>query len=163
MIRTVKTVYLESDEATRELGARVARCCIPPLVIFLRGDLGSGKTTFARGFVRELGYPGRVKSPTFSLEESYVFENMSLFHFDLYRIRSSHEVEFIGIRDVMAREDAVCLIEWPERRRRGSTGSRFGVCLCPSGEWPECFVAGQVSSRRVNYRHVMRLDSNYGT
>lgn len=115
MIRTVKTVYLESDEATRKLGARVARCCIPPLVIFLRGDLGSGKTTFARGFVRELGYPGRVKSPTFSLEESYVFENMSLFHFDLYRIRSSHEVEFIGIRDVMAREDAVCLIEWPER------------------------------------------------
>ena len=138
-MRTVKTLYLESDEATRELGARVARCCIPPLVIFLKGDLGSGKTTFARGFVRELGYPGRVKSPTFSLEESYVFENMSLFHFDLYRIRSPHEVEFIGIRDVMAREDAVCLIEWPERAEGAVQGADLEFAFAHEGNGRSVF------------------------
>ena len=106
---------LESEVSTLELGARTARCCTPPLIIYLRGDLGCGKTTFARGFVQALGYPGRVKSPTFSLEESYVLEHVRLFHFDLYRIQDPRELEFIGIRDVIEGQDTFCLIEWPER------------------------------------------------
>lgn len=108
-------MYLEDDTSTLELGACVARLCPPPLVIHLRGDLGAGKTTFARGFIRALGYSGRVKSPTFSLQESYIIENMKLFHFDLYRIQDPGELEFIGIRDAAGEADSICLIEWPER------------------------------------------------
>ena len=108
-------MYLEDDAATLEFGGRVARSCSPPLVIHLRGDLGTGKTTFARGFIRTLGYSGQVKSPTFSLEESYMLEYARLFHFDLYRIRDPRELEFIGIRDAADGPDAICLIEWPER------------------------------------------------
>lgn len=108
-------MYLEDDTSTLELGASVARLCRPPLVIHLRGDLGAGKTTFARGFIRALGHSGRVKSPTFSLQESYIVENTKLFHFDLYRIQDPGELEFIGIRDAAGEADSICLIEWPER------------------------------------------------
>ena len=150
MIRAVKTVYLENDEATRELGAKAARCCMPPLVIFLRGDLGSGKTTFARGFIRALGYPGRVKSPTFSLQESYAFENMSLFHFDLYRIRHPHEVEFIGIRDVVAREKTVCLIEWPERAEEVVPGADIEFAFAHQGSGRSvAWRAGSAQGRSI--------------
>ncbi|MXY15220.1 MAG: tRNA (adenosine(37)-N6)-threonylcarbamoyltransferase complex ATPase subunit type 1 TsaE, partial [Proteobacteria bacterium] len=78
-------MYLENDTSTLEFGASLAHLSHPPLVIYLRGDLGTGKTTFARGFIRALGHSGRVKSPTFSLQESYVLEQATLFHFDLYR------------------------------------------------------------------------------
>lgn len=108
-------MYLEDDTSTLELGACVARLCRAPLVIHLRGELGAGKTTFARGLIRALGHSGRVKSPTFSLQESYIIENTRLFHFDLYRIQDPGELEFIGIRDAAGEADAICLIEWPER------------------------------------------------
>ena len=111
----MSSLYLENDASTLEFAARVARACNPPLIIHLRGDLGTGKTTFARGFIRTLGYTGQVKSPTFSLQESYVLEHARLFHFDLYRIHDPRELEFIGIRDVADGADTICLIEWPER------------------------------------------------
>ena len=107
-------MYLEDDTSTLELGACVARLCQPPLVIHLQGDLGAGKTTFARGFIRALGHSGRVKSPTFPLQESYVLEQATLFHFDLYRIQDPGELEFIGIRDAAGETDSILLIEWPE-------------------------------------------------
>lgn len=133
-------MYLESDASTQELGAKTARGSSPPLVIYLRGDLGSGKTTFARGFVQALGHPGHVKSPTFSLEETYMLEHVRLCHFDLYRIQDPRELEFIGIRDVMAAQDTVCLIEWPER----------GGDTVP-GPDIEFVFAHQGSGRRVNF------------
>lgn len=108
-------MHLEDDTSTLEFGACVARLCRPPLVIHLRGDLGAGKTTFARGFIRALGHSGRVKSPTFSLQESYVLDQTTLFHFDLYRIQDPGELEFIGIRDAAGEAGSICLIEWPER------------------------------------------------
>ncbi|MYB88749.1 MAG: tRNA (adenosine(37)-N6)-threonylcarbamoyltransferase complex ATPase subunit type 1 TsaE [Proteobacteria bacterium] len=108
-------MYLENDTSTLEFGASLAHLSHPPLVIYLRGDLGTGKTTFARGFIRALGHSGRVKSPTFSLQESYVLEQATLFHFDLYRIQDPGELEFIGMRDAAGEADTICLIEWPER------------------------------------------------
>ncbi len=106
---------LNGDVATRELGGRVADYCRPPLVIYLSGELGSGKTTFARGFIRALGYTGSVKSPTFSLLETYEFEDVNLYHLDLYRIRDAHELEYTGIRDLATEANAVSLVEWPQR------------------------------------------------
>lgn len=106
---------LVGEDATRDLGREMAQHCQPPLIIYLNGELGSGKTTFAQGFIRAFGYAGIVKSPTFSLLETYEFEGVTLYHFDLYRLRDVRELEYIGIRETSSEQDAICLIEWPQR------------------------------------------------
>ena len=90
-------------------------CEIPrPLVIWLEGDLGAGKTTFARGLIRALGYAGRVKSPTYGLLEHYQLESLQVLHMDLYRISDPAELEFLGVEDLLD-EQTILLIEWPDR------------------------------------------------
>lgn len=85
-----------------------------PLVIHLEGDLGAGKTTFARALIQALGHPGRVKSPTYGLLEHYSLEFIQVLHLDLYRIGDPGELAFLGIEDLLD-ERSVLLVEWPER------------------------------------------------
>jgi len=106
---------LVGEAATLEFAAKLAGLCQPPLIIHLQGDLGSGKTTFARGFINQLGHSGKVKSPTFTLVETYDVELAHLYHFDLYRLKDPLELEYIGIRELVGELDVICLIEWPER------------------------------------------------
>jgi tRNA threonylcarbamoyladenosine biosynthesis protein TsaE len=106
---------LVGEVATLEFAANLAELCQPPLVIYLQGDLGSGKTTFARGFINKLGHRGNVKSPTFTLVETYDLELARLYHFDLYRLNDPSELEYIGIRDLEGEADVMCLIEWPRK------------------------------------------------
>ena len=82
--------------------------------IYLAGELGAGKTTFARALLGALGVDGRVKSPTYSLIESYVANGLAIHHLDLYRIAAADEVEWLGLRD-LAVGQYLWLIEWPER------------------------------------------------
>jgi tRNA threonylcarbamoyladenosine biosynthesis protein TsaE len=86
----------------------------PGLVIYLRGDLGSGKTTLVRALLQHLGYAGKVKSPTYSLIEHYEAAGLHLCHFDLYRFRDAEEWEGSGFRDEFDGRN-VCLVEWPEQ------------------------------------------------
>jgi tRNA threonylcarbamoyladenosine biosynthesis protein TsaE len=108
------TVFLSAEADTVELGATLGRVLEPGLVIYLQGELGAGKTTFARGVLRGLGYTGRVKSPTFALVEAYGFSRLNLYHFDFYRFTDPKELAESGLREYF-NEAAVCLIEWPEK------------------------------------------------
>jgi len=85
-----------------------------PLVVYLQGDLGAGKTTFARALIQALGHKGRVKSPTYGLLESYQTGGFNILHLDLYRIEAPGELDFLGLRDLFDNK-SILLIEWPEK------------------------------------------------
>ncbi len=106
--------HLADEAATLAFGARLARELTPGLTLYLEGDLGAGKTTLVRGLLRALGHGGRVKSPTYTLAETYSLPAFELYHFDLYRLHDPREWLDAGFRDVSGGQ-AVSLIEWPEK------------------------------------------------
>lgn len=107
-------MHLQNEAAMLALGGKLAQQVQAPMVIFLRGDLGAGKTTLVRGFLQALGYQARVKSPSFTIVEPYELADQQLFHFDFYRLNDIEELELIGWRDYFTQQ-AICFIEWPEK------------------------------------------------
>jgi tRNA threonylcarbamoyladenosine biosynthesis protein TsaE len=107
-------IYVPDEEQMQALGGRLAAVCPPGCQIHLQGELGAGKTTLVRGFLRGLGYGGSVKSPTYTLVEPYEYASGRAFHFDLYRLADPEELEYIGMRDMLD-EQSICLVEWPDK------------------------------------------------
>ena len=108
-------ITLKNLDDTKVLGEKIAECCSNlqyPFVIYLIGDLGVGKTTLAQNFIQYFGF-AKVKSPTYSLVESYQNENVDIHHFDCYRLTDPEELEYIGIREYL-KPRSLQLIEWPE-------------------------------------------------
>lgn len=104
---------IENEQAMLALGQQLAKCIPPATVIFLYGQLGAGKTTLTRGFLSALGYKGRVKSPTYTLVESYHFPDREVHHFDLYRLKDEEELYYLGFEEYF-NDQSIVLIEWPE-------------------------------------------------
>ncbi len=107
-------VPLPGEAATNALARQLAPAVRGGGVVFLRGELGAGKTTFARALLRALGVGGRVKSPTYTLLERYKVDGRDAFHLDLYRIADPGELEWLGL-DELDSPATLVLVEWPER------------------------------------------------
>jgi tRNA threonylcarbamoyladenosine biosynthesis protein TsaE len=108
-----KIFYPRNEQQMQHIAAALALILKPPCCVFLQGELGAGKTTLVRAILRHLGYQQHVKSPTYTLVESYQIGAVHIHHFDLYRIHDAMELELLGIRDYFT-EDAILFFEWPE-------------------------------------------------
>lgn len=122
----MQSLYLSDERVSIEFGQCLAKLLRAPLVISFDGHLGMGKTTIIRALLRELGVLGAIKSPTFSIVEQYDTSNFTVNHFDCYRIHHADELEYIGFRDYFT-EDAVCLIEWPQKA--GAALKQVDLCF----------------------------------
>jgi tRNA threonylcarbamoyladenosine biosynthesis protein TsaE len=130
--KKIHNMALVDEKASQDLGKRLASCIEPPLVLTFSGELGAGKTTIIRALLQALGVGMAVKSPTFSLVESYSCNNMQVHHFDLYRITHPEELDYIGFRDYFS-EESLCCIEWPSNAEKALPAVDLSVQLTRSG------------------------------
>jgi tRNA threonylcarbamoyladenosine biosynthesis protein TsaE len=106
--------FLENTEATEQFGGELFYALPSKCLVFLHGELGAGKTTLVRGYLRAAGHTGTVKSPTYNLVEEYTINEKKIYHFDLFRLNDPEELEWIGINDYL-NQDCVFFIEWPDQ------------------------------------------------
>lgn len=107
-------IHLPTESCSIQLAEQCARVISAPMTLAFSGEIGAGKTTLIRAMLRALGIESAIKSPTFSLVETYQTKTLLIHHFDLYRIHDEIELEYIGFRDYF-KEAALCCIEWPEQ------------------------------------------------
>jgi len=139
------SAYLADADATSRFGAALAPCIEPGMRIYLRGELGSGKSTLIRGLLRGLGVETRVKSPTYTLVELYVVSRLNLYHFDFYRFLDANEFADAGLVDYFG-GDGVCLVEWPERAGHLLPDPDLDIALDYSGAGREIHVRAHTAA-----------------
>lgn len=144
------TLELRDAEATAALGVAVARAlgARRGAVIHLRGPLGAGKTTLARGLLRALGVSGTIRSPTYTLVEPYDCAGRSVIHLDLYRLRDELELESLGLRDYPP-DRCWWLVEWPERGGGRLPSADLQVDLAHTGGTRRATLSGSAAGAIV--------------
>lgn len=136
-----KTLILSHESKTLLLGSTLAVMCMMGCIIYLYGPVGSGKTTFCKGFLQGLGYTNYIKSPTYTLIESYFLSKIIVHHCDCYRLNSEKELIEIGIQDYLD-DCSIFLIEWPKQK----------VKILPV---PDIILTMYYDSYREQYRYVV--------
>lgn len=128
--------HLHDEAGTAALGTALARALAPGLVIYLHGDLGAGKTALTRSLLHAAGHVGTVKSPTYTLSEPYAItldgRQVSVIHFDLYRMGSPEEFLDAGFREDF-NGDNICIVEWPEKADRVLPAADINLFLTVAG------------------------------
>lgn len=151
-----RSFELSDEAATRRFAARVAAAMDEGAVFHLRGELGAGKSSFARALLQALGVAGRIKSPTYSLVEQYPLERGQAWHLDLYRIADPDELQWLGL-DALGEPGAVVLIEWPERGQGAIPSPDVELALAYAGSG-RCARLQACSDRGA--RLLERLDAD---
>ncbi len=107
-------MILTNNQAMLDFGAQLYRLCTQGGIIFLKGNLGVGKTTLVRGFLHAAGITQSIRSPTYTLMEHYQTQHLAIIHMDLYRLSDPEELEYLAVREMLA-DDVLMFIEWPEK------------------------------------------------
>ena len=124
--------------------------------LYLRGDLGSGKTTLVRGLLRALGYEGRVKSPTYALVELYTVSRLDFYHFDFYRFNDPEEWRDAGFREYF-NHTSVCLVEWPEKAAGLLPDADLDVAFEFVGDGRDLSVSAGTQSGKACLNRLMQM------
>ena len=143
-------LVLKDLHGTQELGRKLAQCCSnleSSCVIYLIGDLGAGKTTLAQNFIGYFGFD-KVKSPTYTLVESYQNESIDIHHFDCYRLSDPEELEYIGIREYL-KPNSLQLIEWPELGKGAIAHSDISINISGSGDIRTVNITSQTKTGKL--------------
>ena len=114
MQKLIKTLISNCPEDTIQFAKDLSKTIPFGSTIFMVGDLGSGKTTFTKGFAAGLGFSNKVQSPTYPILNEYSNRNNFIYHFDLYRLKSISEFLEIGGIEYLSNTNGICIIEWPE-------------------------------------------------
>ena len=114
MQKLIKTLISNCPEDTIQFAKDLSKTIPFGSTIFMFGDLGSGKTTFTKGFAKGLGFSNKVQSPTYPILNEYSHRNNFIYHFDLYRLKSISEFLEIGGIEYLSNTNGICIIEWPE-------------------------------------------------
>ena len=152
IIPSMISLHLANEDATLNVGRQLAAYLRPGLTIFLEGDLGAGKTTLVRGVLRGLKFKGRVKSPTYTLVESYSISSLYLYHFDLYRFKHEQEWLDAGFNELF-NERNICFVEWPARARGLLPDADVVIKLAMEGDGRRVIITSEkinVDNIRIN-------------
>ncbi|MCP4272488.1 MAG: tRNA (adenosine(37)-N6)-threonylcarbamoyltransferase complex ATPase subunit type 1 TsaE [Gammaproteobacteria bacterium] len=152
----VLDLSLETEEETHQFGALLAKHLSAPLVCYLKGDLGVGKTRLVRAMIQSLGYNGNVKSPTYTLVEPYQLQGINIYHFDLYRISDPEELDFFGIRDYFDHQ-SVSFIEWPDKGKGWLNAADLTILLEFNGDGRKLQLRG-LTEKGVNLLIKLKQD-----
>lgn len=136
--------FLADEQASLDFGAAWSPYLNAPLVVYLQGNLGAGKTTLTRGILRGLGYQGAVKSPTYAIVESYPLNGFTLHHFDLYRFSTPEEWEDAGLDELFTGQ-SICLIEWPQQGGEFTPPPDITVSLTHDKEGRRCTLTAHTA------------------
>lgn len=127
-------ITLINEKQTEQFGTELWRILPKKCLVFLNGDLGSGKTTLTRAVLRAAGHKTAVKSPTYTLVEEYELASGLFFHFDLYRINDPEELEWIGIGDYL-QQQSISFIEWPDKGKGFLPEADIEISLLAKGDY----------------------------
>lgn len=145
------TLDLLDEEAGTKFSNHLAACINPGLILAFNGELGTGKTTIIRAMLRHLGVKSAIKSPTFSLVESYLCDTMQINHFDLYRINHEEELDYLGFRDYFTK-DSICCIEWADRAGKAlpKVDIQFNLTIKGAGREMRIHALSEAGNKMLN-------------